>query len=220
MSTQHLPRGLAMALALAAVALVACEETGSGADPDAGDDRSTAEPPSRPDELGEHEGQPCPERLLEPADGGAVVDPAPAPPALEEAGLAQPDRMWVCDYELIKTPTKPDADGASDSSWRLGGSAVPVPEDQREALLEDVTALEPADPQQACTSDLGPRRILVLSTGGDLTGVMIDDFGCRDVRMTDNPHATAPGEASSPGTVPGVLTGPEGLADRVAALVR
>jgi hypothetical protein len=215
MSTQQLSRGIV--LAIAAAALAACGQADGGADPDAGADESSIDSQPRPDELAEHGGRPCPERLPG-SGGGRVADPAPAPPALEEAGLAQPDRMWVCDYALIETRADPEGD-ASAPGWRLRIPALPVPEDQREALLEDVTTLEPADLGRMCTADTGPRRMLVFSTDGDLTGVVIDDFGCRDVRMTDDPHETVAGEASSPGTVPGVLTGPDGLSDRVEALV-
>jgi hypothetical protein len=39
------------------------------------------------------------------------------------------------------------------------------------------------------------------------TGVVVDDYGCRDVRLTDNPHTTPPGADDQAGTVGGVLDG-------------
>jgi hypothetical protein len=39
------------------------------------------------------------------------------------------------------------------------------------------------------------------------TGVIVDDYGCRDVRLTDNPHTTPPGADDQDGTVGGVLDG-------------
>lgn len=47
--------------------------------------------------------------------------------------------------------------------------------------------------------------MVVYSFEGDLTGVVVDDFGCRDVRLTDDPHDTAPGADGQEGTVGGVF---------------
>ena len=60
---------------------------------------------------------------------------------------------------------------------------------------------------RVCTEELGPRWMLVLSRSGDLTGVVVDGYGCRDVRLTDEPFTTVAGE----GAVEGVLTGPADL---------
>ena len=66
-------------------------------------------------------------------------------------------------------------------------------------------------PSQGCTEELGPRWLLVTSTGGDLTGVVVDGYGCGDVRLTNDPYVTAPGDPQTGATVPGVLDAP-GLA--------
>jgi hypothetical protein len=34
--------------------------------------------------------------------------------------------------------------------------------------------------------------MLVIARAGDLTGVVIDDYGCSDIRLTDEPFETAP----------------------------
>lgn len=47
--------------------------------------------------------------------------------------------------------------------------------------------------------------MVAYSHDGDLTGVVVDDYGCRDVRLTDNPHTTPPGADNQVGTVGGVL---------------
>lgn len=49
--------------------------------------------------------------------------------------------------------------------------------------------------------------MVVYSHAGDLTGVVVDDYGCRDVRLTDNPHVTPPGASDQVGTVGGILDG-------------
>jgi hypothetical protein len=46
----------------------------------------------------------------------------------------------------------------------------------------------------------------------------VDQFGCRDVRLTDEPVETVPGEATQPGIIAGVLSGPDGFADELQSL--
>jgi hypothetical protein len=53
----------------------------------------------------------------------------------------------------------------------------------------------------------------VYTHDGDLTGVVIDDYGCRNVRLTDNPHTTPPGADDQDGTVGGVLNGGAAVLD-------
>jgi hypothetical protein len=55
--------------------------------------------------------------------------------------------------------------------------------------------------------------MVVYNHGGDLTGVVVDDYGCRDVRLTDNPHTTPPGADDQDGTVGGVLNGGGAILD-------
>jgi hypothetical protein len=74
-------------------------------------------------------------------------------------------------------------------------------------LQDALGDLAPADRSGGCTSDLGPRWMVVYSHDGDLTGVVVDDYGCRDVRLTDDPHTTPPGADDQDGTVGGVLDG-------------
>jgi hypothetical protein len=64
-----------------------------------------------------------------------------------------------------------------------------------------------ADRSGGCNDDLGPRWMVAYSRDGDLTGVVVDDYGCRDIRLTDNPHTTPPGADDQDGTVGGVLDG-------------
>jgi hypothetical protein len=63
--------------------------------------------------------------------------------------------------------------------------------------------------------------MLVYTHLADLTGVVVDDYGCASVGLTDDPFKTAPGESDQVGTVPGVLSVPVGLlADNMKAVHR
>lgn len=86
------------------------------------------------------------------------------------------------------------------------------------ALIEHLDHLEAPEPGGACTADLGRRWMLVYTHEGDLTGVVIDYYGCTSVRLTDGPFHTAPSDPDQEGTVPGVSTAPaQLLADMKAA---
>jgi hypothetical protein len=65
--------------------------------------------------------------------------------------------------------------------------------------------------------ELGPRYLVSYTYKRDLTGVVIDRYGCREVRLTDNPFTTVPGAASGAGIVEGVLAGPTKLLDDLKA---
>lgn len=173
-----------------------------GDDPPA---RATDRPGASPvDERSAHGDEVCPEELPlgEDPDGyGFGVQE----PAEESPELLAPEEAWVCVYGLTGV-----GDG-SKAGWRRQGEARPVPQDQLPGIAEALTELEPAPEEQMCTSDLGPRWLLVYAHQDDLTGVSVDGYGCRNVLLTDEPFDTPVGEAAQPGTVPGVLTGPEGL---------
>lgn len=166
------------------------------------------------DELASHDGAVCPDRLpigKDPDGYGFGVDQA----ADTLPTLLAPEAAWVCEY-----PPKDNgrtSNGDMRVTWDRSGDPAPVAEarlPELEAALKDLE-LERLDGEIACTADLGPRRMLVYSHHGDLTGVVIDDYGCRDVRLTDEFFTTPPGEATSAGTVPGVLSGAEALLHQV-----
>lgn len=79
---------------------------------------------------------------------------------------------------------------------------------QLRPLLE---RLEPARQDRGCHADLGLRYVLVYTQGAARVGVSADDFGCQEVRLTDDPFVTVPGEATAHGTVAGVLRSSAGL---------
>ncbi|WP_309647797.1 hypothetical protein [Nocardioides sp.] len=184
----------------------------SGCSDDAAD-RAVDPSADRPEELAAHDGEVCPAELPEADDehGFGTREPADSAPSLET-----PESAWVCVYNAVDVAGE-GAEGAS-YAWVRRGEATAVPDTALGDLAADLDALEPAADHRMCTADLGPRWMLVTVVGGDLTGVVVDGFGCGEVRLTDEPFTTVPGEASASGTVPGVLTGPDGLLPALQAM--
>lgn len=161
-----------------------------------GSSRTTADPPTvRSNEFAEVDGQPCPTSLPigdDPSGYGFGVEE----PAQDLPNLLEPQEAWVCGY------TQEDSGG-----WDRLGEARPVPADDLPDLRAALGELALLDRDQACTADLGPRWMVVYAHDGDLTGVVVDDYGCRTVRLTDRPHETPPGAGGQEGTVSGILDG-------------
>lgn len=221
-------RPVASAAALAVLA--AGVLSGCGASDGGGSERAedTAAPSSPPaagagqDELGTH-GRPCPERLPESDDPtnrfgpSAPAEAAPTLPSFEE--------LWVCRYQPSEESSGGSAgpDGTS-YGWLLVGEPQGVPAGERGAITDALGRLEPAEPDRMCTADLGPRWLLAGSVSGDLTGVVVDDFGCREVRLTPDPFEVVAGEGegedAGEDVVAGVLTGPPGLVEELRSLHR
>ena len=57
----------------------------------------------------------------------------------------------------------------------------------------------------------GSRYLIALAAGRDLTGIVVEDYGCASVMVTGDPFVTPAGEATQPGTVSGYLDGPVAL---------
>lgn len=172
---------------------------------------STAGSPTlRSGELNDAGGQPCPEELPvgdDPSGHGFGVEDA----ATHLPVLLDPQDAWVCRYDSLDRETS--ASGGTVYGWRLFGGAEPVVPDDLPALRAALDELALVDPDRACTADLGPRWMVVYSHSGDLTGVVVDDYGCRDVRLTDDPHTTPPGADDQDGTVGGILDGGVAILD-------
>ena len=177
----------AAVLLLAAVLVTGCGGSGPGTATD-------PEPPGN--ELAER-GEPCP--------GALVAEPPDQRPAESNPDLVAADEAWACAYRSR----------GRDGEWRRVGDAVALDREQLDAAEGELAALEPAPVHQMCTADLGPRYVLVLSSGGDLTSVVLDDFGCHTVRVSDDLPATAPGE----GEVPGRFSLPTTLVEQLARAV-
>ncbi|MBM9460182.1 hypothetical protein JK386_09725 [Nocardioides sp. zg-536] len=192
---------LLLSLAPGAVFLAGC-----------GNAPTTASPVVPSSELADAGKRPCPEELPtgdDPSGHGFGADE----PADERPDLLAPEEAWVCQYWPFDAGTT--ADGGAVFGWTRKGDPEPVPAGDLPALKTALDDLAPADRNRACTADLGARWMIVYSHGGDQTGVVVDDYGCRDVRLTDDPHATAPGSEDQRGTVGGVLDGGRAVLDAV-----
>lgn len=210
---RRLARAAITATSLLSVCLPAgCAESDSSA-------RVVDDPPSTipVDEIAAHDGHVCPEHLPQgpnPGHGFGTAEPAASGPSLPTLESA-----WVCQYNPRDAGSRPEVDGTT-WGWVREGEANPVDPDRLPALARSLTQLAPADSRAICTDDLGPRWMVVYSHARDLTGVVVDDYGCREVRLTDEPFGTVPGDAAQEGTVPGALSGPAGLLDDIKALDR
>ena len=167
-----------------------------------------ASPPSHPvDELSQHGGSFCPATLPRaPREtyGFGTEQPATARPS-----LWKPQQAWLCRY-VSKNVAPKDSNGAW-LEWARLGAPRRLDARQLEAFSNAITQLRLPPGDRACSDDLGPRYLVSYSYEQDLTGVVIDAYGCDDIRLTDDPFSTVPGNPSQPGTVKGVLTGPTGL---------
>lgn len=162
------------------------------------------DPAVRPSELTDAAGRPCPQELPigdDPTGHGfgttEVADKRPTLLAAQEA--------WVCQYNTVDVGASPN--GGAVYGWRRAGRPEPVNAAYLPDLRDALDVLAPADRSGGCNADLGPRWMVVYSHDGDLTGVVVDDYGCRDVRLTHNPTTTPPGADNQDGTVGGVLDG-------------
>lgn len=166
-------------------------------------------------ELAAH-GGPCPSTLPGPVDDVGGHGFGTSTLAEREPRFAPPEAVWVCQYGAQEAGSTDS--GGTAFEWSLTNT----PRRLDDALLPQVTeamdgiAVVPGSETRACTDDLGPRYALVSSAGGDLTGIVVDDYGCREVRLTDDPFVTAPGDPQEGGTVPGVLTGSDDFAVTLA----
>ena len=189
-------RAAAIVLAVLGLAFASCD-----GEPDA------ASPPDEPiAELAQHDGSFCPRSL--PRASQESYGFGTSERAEEAPSLWEPEEAWVCEY-VTKNIAPRDANGAW-YEWVRQGEPRRL---SGEALHSFAAALRDLRPSEAdvCTSDLGPRYLVSYVYESDLTGVVIDDYGCQEIRLTDEPFETVPGDAAQPGTVAGVLMGPADL---------
>ncbi|WP_300399733.1 hypothetical protein [Nocardioides sp.] len=191
-------------VALALLGLPACGVVGSGP--------STAEEPRiHSGELEAASGRPCPDELPigeDPSGHGFGIDEA----ADELPSLLDPRRAWVCRYDSVDIAST--TSGGTEYGWRLEGRPAPVDDGLLDGLQDALADLSvPDDRDRACPTDLGPRWMVVHDHDGDLTAAIVDDYGCRSVRLTDDPHSTPPAADDQEGTVAGVLDGGQAILD-------
>jgi hypothetical protein len=169
---------------------------------------------------------PCPDRLL--GDGRERFGFGPVAPAAGAPALGEPEAAYVCRY-LPEGPP-PSEDGPYMWESDLCCEAVRLTDAERERLVAYLADLAPPRAGR-CPADrlalnrqrrlAGPRYLVTLRTGDDLTGVVLDDFGCGHVRLTDDPFELEPGtHRGSGGVVPGVLRAPDDLVARLFDAVR
>lgn len=150
-------------------------------------------------------GQFCPDRLPVGEDPGGHgfgvqrdATATPTLPALEQA--------WVCRYDPVDVGVTPE--GGAVFEWRLGAPARALDESLLPRVATALAGIRPFPGGRGCTDDLGPRWMIAYShDGDDPIGVVVDDYGCREVRLTDDPFRTPPGAGHRDGTVEGVLDG-------------
>jgi hypothetical protein len=167
-------------------------------------------PEVRPSELHEADGRPCPMKLPigdDPSGHGFGTEAV----AEELPTLLEPQQGWVCQYETFDAGTT--TSGGAIYGWGRAGQPEPVAPTDLSDLQDALDDLSLADRSRACTDDLGPRWMVVYSHDGDLTGIVVDDYGCHDVRLTDNPWTTPPGAGNQDGTVRGILNGGAAILD-------
>lgn len=207
-------RRSALAVLLVAIVLLsACTVAGSSAEDDV--------PPTGPaptDSAPTATAPTCPEQVAggDASTGGfGTVDSAEAAP---ELGSYEP--AWACDYAAVERPDEAtSADGPTIMDWELVRGPVRVPAREARELVALISRLRPAPATRACTMELGSRHVLVMVDGDRSVGVVIDGFGCRDVRLTDDLAHTPPGDGGDGEVVAGVLSGPSGLGQLVARIV-
>ncbi|WKN47844.1 hypothetical protein [Nocardioides sp. Arc9.136] len=182
--------------------------------PGSGGEDTPGSGPGPVDEVAAVDGPPCPPRLPQAEDGTSGF--GTTEPAASTPDLAGADRAWTCSYRAVEGHRS--SVGAV-YRWERQGAPTTVPEARLVRVDRALAALRPVKATRACTADLGPRHLLVLAHEGDLTAVAVDDFGCDDVRLSDDPSTTAPGEGRGEGegehgrAVPGVLAGGGELLD-------
>ncbi len=157
----------------------------------------------------------CPDVLVQPDPprrGFGTSDPVRAAPALGVPAVA-----WLCEY-VAEDAGSPDPDGGALYEWRLTTGPATVRDDALERVGALLAGLSVPPAERACTDDLGPRVLLTVVAGDRRIGLTIDDYGCREIRLTDDPWTVAPGEPSDPDLPGGVLLGPDGMLAELRSL--
>lgn len=182
---------VAARVAALALALAACgSETPTVADDPQPEPApsATAAPPAV--------GDLCPEVLPQPAEGLGTTEPAASAPSLAAAASA-----YVCRFDL-----------RDERGFARAGEPRELGAERLGRLEEALAGLEPAAADRACTMDLGPRFMVVLvHADGDTTAVVVDAYGCREVRVSPDPLTSVPGEEG------GTLTSPADLLELLGA---
>lgn len=161
--------------------------------------------------------EPCPERL--PMADRATYGFGTEAPATRDPDLPRPDQAWICSYS--SRDVRPDNTAGAWYVWERTSGPVEVDDlDLLDGLLQRITAPEqPANTDGVvtlCTDELGPRYLVAFRSEDRMVGVVIDDYGCGDVRLTGDPATEVAGD----GLVPGVLDAPPELRELARTTLR
>lgn len=164
-------------------------------------------------EPGASDGEVCPAVLPQGDDLGpggiGTVEPATAAPE-----LPVPEAGFVCLYDAVAA--SPEESGEEEIyQWARSGAPVEAKKKNLEALSVELAELAPPAPDKTCKTKADERWLFAYTSGEDSIGVVVDDFGCSQVRLSDQPSVTPPGEGQESGTVPGVLLGEYGLLNQI-----
>lgn len=163
--------------------------------------------PNGPDELALHGGQFCPRTLpmaSRATEGFGTEHPATASPT-----LPVPEQARICAY--APQEISPEHPGRAWFRWVRQGRPRRLDPPELTAFSAALERLRKPPTSYICHGDLGPRYLVSYANGQNLTGAVIDDFGCYWVHLTDDPFTDVPGAPTQPGTVRGVLTTPHGM---------
>lgn len=132
----------------------------------------------------------CPTRLGSRGNTEAAWRPGTTVPQ-----FADPAAVWVCTYRF-------DTGKVSERQKVTGATRRALVAGLRSLRYDSMEALS----KQACTADLGPRHLVAhVAADGTVTGAVVHDYGCHDVRLTADAARHAPGGVTSPGVPAGTF---------------
>ncbi len=126
------------------------------------------------------------------------------------------ESAWLCQYAVENLQDRIPGSGTP-FSWARQGEPVKFPESGYGAITTMLSSFEVYPPEVICTADLGPRWMVVLVDGEDLTAVTVDDFGCHMARLSEDPFVTAPGNSADLKFAKGALQPSPGIVDDLKA---
>lgn len=166
-------------------------------------------------------GGPCPATLPAPVDDPGGYGFGTRTSAQEEPRFTAPDTGWVCRYDPARIGQTSEG---SVVEWSLNAAPRRLGENvlsQVSDVTNAISVFRGPSADRPCPANLGPRYALVTSAGGDLTGVIADSYGCGDVRLSDDPFLTAPGDPQEGnGTTPGVFPGADSEGAGLAVILQ
>ena len=143
-----------------------------------------------------------------PAASGPTTDCGPTSPAASAPTLPAIEEAWVCQYAANEA-NEWLLDRRGPPGGRQGSCRTSRPAWANSRLPRPTRCVRRTSGRAGCSS--------TATADGDLTGVVVDDFGCRSVRLTDEPFETVPGKAPPAGIAAGLLASPDGLLDQIKA---